>query len=358
MKKFILSSTVLLTSLFLLAGCGIVDTIACLRKDSVKVFNWGEYMDPEIIKDFEKEYDVCVKLVTFDSNESAITKMKTESFDVIVPSDYAIEQMVSEDLLEVLDWNRITNLNRTTDLADGLSTILSNVSFNVLDYGVPYFWGNVGILYNKDKVSVAELEQKQWNIFKENYDIAFYDSARDGFMVALKQLGYSMNTSDTTELTAAENWLQDIASKDNVVFLTDEILDEMPELKYDIALVYSGDAIYLMSEQEKLGFYVPTVGTNVWVDAMVIPKNAKNKDLAYDFINFVSSYDQALLNTEYVYYSTPRKDTYLDMIKPDGEFYAYIDAYEVTVNDNDEVFKYLPEVKSFTSDAWARIRIS
>lgn len=358
MKKFILLSSVLMSSLFLLAGCGIVDTISCIGKDSVKVFNWGEYMDPAIIKNFEKEHDVCVKLVTFDSNESAITKMKTESFDVIMPSDYAIEQMVGEDLLEVIDWSRIDNLDKTTGLADGLSSILESVPFNLLNYGVPYFWGNVGIVYNKDEVTLAELQEKQWNIFKESYDIAFYDSARDGFMVALKQLGYSMNTSNTAELTKAENWLKEIAGKSNVTFLTDEILDDMPELKYDLALAYSGDAIYLMSEQDKLGFFVPTVGTNVWVDAMVIPKNAKNKDLAYDFINFVSSYDQALLNTEYVYYSTPRKDVYEDVILEDGEFYDYIDAYEVIINEHDEVFAYLPEVKNFTSDAWARIRIS
>lgn len=358
MKKIILSLTLLITSAFFLSGCGVVKTISCIGKDSVKIFNWGDYIDPAIIKGFEKENDVCVKFVTFDSNEAAITKMKTESFDVIIPSDYAVEQMVEEDLLELMDWSKVTNLNKETDLAEGLKAILNTMDFNLLDYGVPYFWGNVGILYNKEKITQAELDTLQWDIFKENHKIAFYDSPRDGFMVALKQLGYQMNTKNEAELQAAESWLMGLSGKKNVSFLTDEILDDMPNLKYDLALSYSGDAIYIMSEQEKLGFYVPTKGTNVWADAMVIPKNATNKDLAYAFINYASSYKSSLLNTSYVMYSTPRKDVYNELITDGSDFYQYRDAYEVTINPNDEVFRYLPEVKSFTSDAWARVRIA
>ncbi len=356
MKKTLVLALMGLVTLAL-TGCGVVRSITCINKEKLALFNWGEYIDPEIIKGFEEEYDVCVNMSTFASNESAITKMKTESFDLVIPSDYAIEQMVSEDLIQTIDWNQIEGFNKTTDLAPGLVSILDELDFELLNYGVPYFWGNVGILYNKNVVSKAQLETLEWEIFKSNdYEIAFYDSARDGFMVALKNLGYSMNTSNQVELNEAENWLMDLARKNNVVFLTDEILDDMVSLTYDLALTYSGDAIYLMSEQDKLDFFVPNSGTNVWVDALVIPKNAKNVDLAYAFINYVLSNESATLNTEYVMYSTPRKDVYEAMISEDSDFYAYKNAYEVQIHTNDEVFRYIPTTKAFISDAWARIR--
>lgn len=340
-----------------LSGCGIVRTFTCLNKEKLALFNWGEYIDPDLIKAFEDEHNVCVTMSTFDSNESAITKMKTQSFDLIIPSDYAIEQMVVEDLLQTIDWTKIESFNKQTDLATGLQAILNEVSFDLLNYGVPYFWGNVGILYNTDKVTEAELNELEWEIFKSDYDVAFYDSSRDGFMVALKALDFSMNSSTVSELEQAEIWLSDLARKDGVVFLTDEILDDMVNLTYDLALTYSGDAIYLMSEQEKLGFFVPNSGTNVWVDAMVIPKNAKNVDLAYKFIDFMMTYDSQLANTSYVMYTTPRQDVYADMIKEGSDFYDYKDAYNVVIHANDEVFRYNQTTKAFLSDAWARIRV-
>lgn len=356
MKKTLALALLMLMSV-VLSGCGVVRSITCINKEKLMLFNWGEYIDPSILRGFEEEMDVCVNMSTFASNESAITKMKTESFDLVIPSDYAIEQMVAEDLIQTLDWSKILDFNPETDLAPGLVSILNALEFDLLDYGVPYFWGNVGILYNKSVVSAEQLETLEWDIFKsDDYEIAFYDSARDGFMVALKSLGYSMNTSTQTELNEAENWLMDLANNDQVVFLTDEILDDMVSLTYDLALTYSGDAIYLMSEQEQLDFFVPSRGTNVWVDALVIPKNAKNVDLAYAFINYVLSYDAATLNTEYVMYSSPRKDVYEAMISEDSDFYAYRNAYNVVIHNNDEVFRYIPTTKAFISDAWARIR--
>lgn len=356
MKKTIVLALLSLVSLTL-SGCGVVRSISCINKEKLRLFNWGEYIDPSIIKGFEDENNVCVSMSTFASNESAITKMKTESFDLVIPSDYAIEQMVEEDLIRTLDWSKIIDFNPTTDLASGLVSILNELEFELLDYGVPYFWGNVGILYNKDVVTLNELEAEEWDIFKSNdYEIAFYDSARDGFMVALKSLGYSMNTATQTELNEAENWLMDLANNDKVVFLTDEILDDMMTLSYDLALTYSGDAIYLMSEQDKLDFYVPNSGTNVWVDALVIPKNAKNVDLAYAFINYVILEESATLNTEYVMYSSPRKDVYEAMISENSDFYEYKSAYDVVIHEFDEVFRYVPITKAFVSDAWARIR--
>lgn len=356
MKKTMVMVLMGLVSLTL-SGCGVVRSITCINKEKLALFNWGEYIDPAVIRGFENEYDVCVNMSTFASNESAITKMKTQAFDLVIPSDYAIEQMVSESLIQTIDWSKITTFDPTTDLAPGLAAILDEIEFDLLDYGVPYFWGNVGILYNTDTVSKTELESLEWDIFKSNsYDIAFYDSARDGFMVALKSLGFSMNTSNQTELNAAESWLMDLANHQNVVFLTDEILDDMVSLTYDLALTYSGDAIYLMSEQSKLDFFVPNSGTNVWADAMVIPNNAKNVDLAYAFINYVLTQEAATLNTSYVMYSSPRKDVYEAMVAEDGDFYDYRSAYNVVIHPNDEVFQYVPATKAFITDAWARVR--
>lgn len=356
MKK-ILSLALLSLVGTILSGCGVVRTIGCINKEKLALFNWGEYIDKSILSAFEAEYNVCVSMSTFDSNESAITKMKTQSFDIIIPSDYAIEQMVKEDLIAEIDWSKITTFDKETDLASGLESILQAVEFDLLKYAVPYFWGNVGILYNKEVVTTAELETKEWEIFKAGYKTAFYDSSRDGFMVALKTLGYSMNSATQSELTEAEVWLTDLARRKNVVFLTDEILDDMVDLTYDIALTYSGDAIYLMSEQSKLGFYVPASGTNVWADAMVIPKNAKDTDLAYKFINFMMTYESQQKNTEYVMYTTPRQDVYTDMIKTDSAFYAYKDAYNIVIHTNDEVFRYNTTTKAFMNDAWARVRV-
>lgn len=355
MKK-ILTMLILILSAFTLASC---------KEADLKILIWGEYMDDSIVPAFQKEFGVKVKLVPFESNESAITKMKTEKFDLIVPSDYAAEQMIEEDLIQPIDWTKIPNLNRETSFADELKNIFDTVkndpedSVDLLNYMVPYFWGNVGILYNKEKISLEELEEKQWDIFKKtDIKTVMYDSSRDGFMIALMQLGYSPNTTNVDELKQAETYLASIAKQSNVVFLTDEILDDMKVPRYDMSLTYSGDAIYIMSEQPKLDFYVPTVGANIWADGFVIPKNARNAELAHQFINFISSFDNARKNTEFVMYQTPRKDVYEFMISAESELYEYRHVYQVKMNPNDEIYRYDKGAKSFMDDAWARIRTS
>lgn len=355
MKK-ILTMLILIVSTFTLASC---------KEADLKILIWGEYIDDTIVPAFQKEFGVRVKLVQFESNESAITKMKTEKFDLIVPSDYAAEQMIEEDLILPIDWSKIPNLNKETDLADELKNIFERVKndprdpVDLLEYMVPYFWGNVGILYNKEKISLEELEEKQWDIFKKtDIKTVMYDSSRDGFMIALMQLGYSPNTINVDELKEAEAYLASIAKQSNVVFLTDEILDDMKVPRYDMSLTYSGDAIYIMSEQPKLDFYVPTIGANIWVDGFVIPKNARNVELAHKFINYVSSYESALKNTEFVMYQTPRKDVYEYMISEESELYEFRHVYQVKMNPNDEIYRYNQGAKTFMDDAWARIRTS
>jgi spermidine/putrescine-binding protein len=186
--------------------------------------------------------------------------------------------------------------------------------------------------------------------------VMFYDSSRDSFMIALKVLGASMNTPTTQELADAETWLTDVAGNDTVQFLTDEVLDNMLDpARHDMAVVYSGDAVYLMFENDKLGYAVPEEGTNVWVDAMVIPKNAENVDLAYDFINFMTTYDAMLANTLEVAYTSPRQDVINEIVT--SEEYD-VDSYVVTVGENDEVFRYNAQFKQMLEEAWARVRSS
>lgn len=345
---------------FILLVVTLVTLTSCKQAD-IKLLMPGEYIDLSIVKSFQKETGYKVKIVPFESNEAALTKLKTESFDLVIPSDYMVEQMKKEDLLLKIDWDRITELDRETSFPDELKSLLDELEeeFSLLDYNVPYFWGNLGILYNKKKVSIELLEQEQWNIFKNTeLKIVMYDSSRDGFFVALKELGYSGNSSNTNELKEAENWLINMAKQPNVVFLTDEILDDMKIPKYDLSLTYSGDAVYLMDSNSDLGYFVPEIGTNVFVDGFSIPKEARDLDAVYAFINYISSYENALKNTLEVMYQSPRKDVYEEMIIEGSDLYEYVDAYKVVRHQNDELFRFVPFTKEFTDDAWAKIRSS
>ena len=302
-----------------------------------------------------------MKIVTFESNEAALTKARSEKYDLYLPSDYMIEQMIEEDMLQKIDWTKISNLNKETSFPDELQSLLDayEAEFPLLDYAVPYFWGNLGILYNTETVSLDLLEASQWEIFKNtSLNMVMYDSSRDGFFVALKTLGYSANTSNETELKEAENWLKDMTKNSRITFLTDEILDDMLVPRYDLSLTYSGDAVYLMGEQPKLGYFVPTVGTNVFVDAFAIPKDVNDLDAVYDFINFMSSYKSAKQNTLEIMYQATRKDVYNEMLAEGSDLYDLRDAYRVVLNPEDELFRYVPANKRFIDDSWATIRAS
>ena len=359
-KKILLILSSLLV-IFSLASCGTSET------GDLTVFNVGEYIDPDLISKFEEEYKCKVNYVTFDSNEAAITKMESESFDIVVPSEYAVEQLIKDGKLQKLDWSKI-NITKD-DLSQDLVFLLDklkneNEGYDLLEYAMPYFFGNVGIVYDRNKVSDEEIEELGWTIFKDSKYMnktAYYDSSRDGFMVALKALGYSMNTLDEKELEEAFNWILDVKQKTNSAFKTDELLSEMPDGKYAISLMYSGDAIYAIQEENEnvdLAFYVPPTGTNVYVDSMVIPKNAKNTEMAYNFINFMCEYDNALANTEYVGYSSCIEEVYNDVIKEDGEFYDFKDYYKVTYSLNDEFFRYNPELKYILNEYWVKLKLS
>jgi spermidine/putrescine transport system permease protein len=321
---------------------------------TLHIYNWGEYTGENVISAFEEATGAKVVMDLFDSNEQMYIKVVNgESYDLIVPSDYMIERLIQEDLIQKLDKSKLDCMDLINDDVKGLPYDENN------DYSVPYFWGTVGIVYDKTKVSEEDLENEGFNIFKdEKYkgDIYLYDSERDSFMQALKALGYSMNTTDEKELEDAYNWLVECVQTMDPEIVTDEIIDNMVQGRKALGLIYSGDATYVISENENMGFYMPEGGTNLWSDAMVIPKNAKNVDLAHEFINFITSYDQAYDNSSYVGYTSPNIEVMDELSTTD---FDGIDAYTPrSDNENDEVFKYDEKTRKVIANYWSKVKIA
>ena len=321
---------------------------------TLHIYNWGEYTGENLISDFEKKTGCKVVMDLFDSNEQMYIKIANgESYDILVPSDYLIERLLQEDMLQPLDENQLDCLDEISDSVKGLPYDPNN------EYSIPYFWGTVGIVYDKTKVDEKDLEKEGFNIFlnqKYKGDIYLYDSERDSFAMALKGLGYSMNTDDEKELLEANNWLLQCVQTMQPEIVTDEIIDNMAQGRKALGLIYSGDAAYIMSENEDIGFYMPKTGTNIWSDALVIPKNATNVELAHEFINYVSSYEGAYDNSSYVGYTSPNKEVMIDLSKTD---YQGISAYTpIRQNDQDEVFKYNAKTRKILSNYWSKIKIA
>ena len=323
---------------------------------TLHIYNWGEYTGENIIGDFEEETGATVVMENFDSNEQMYIKVANgESYDLLVPSDYMIQRLIEEDLLQKLDKSKLTCMDKLADAVKGLPYDPNN------DYSVPYFWGTVGIVYDKNKVDIEDLEREGYNIFlDEKYkgDVYLYDSERDSFMMALKALGYSMNTENEQELQEAYEWLVQCVETMDTEIVTDEIIDNMAQGRKALGLIYSGDASYVMAENEDMGYFMPETGTNLWSDAMVIPKNAKNPDLAHAFINYASDYDGAYDNSSYVGYTSANQEV-MDILSGEGGDYEGINAYiPRTDNENDEVFVYNEDTKKIISDLWSRVKIA
>ena len=267
----------------------------------LKLYLPGEYLGENVISDFEKQYGVRVIVENFDSNEMMYTKlMAGDRYDVIIPSDYMIERLMNEDFLQPLDKSMIPNMENMSDAVLGMSYDPDNT------YSIPYFWGSVGLVYNHENVDPAVIESEGWEVLR-NTDYAghiyIYDSERDSFMMAFKALGYSMNTEDPNEINDAYEWLLQMNNTMSPVYVTDEVIDGMMNGYKDIAVVYSGDAAVVLDENEDMSFYMPSQGTNIWCDAMVIPQNAENPKLAHEFINYMLTYEAAFDNTETVGYT-------------------------------------------------------
>lgn len=324
---------------------------------TLHVYNWGEYTGENIISGFEELTGAKVIMDNFDSNEQMYIKVANgDAYDVLVPSDYMIQRMMQEKMLQKLEpETRKECLGELADAIKGLPYDPKN------EYSIPYFWGTVGIVYDKTKVFEEDLEKDGWDIFldqKFKGDIYLYDSERDSFMMALKALGYSMNTTSQDELNDAYNWLIQCVQTMDPEIVTDEIIDNMAQARKALGLIYSGDAAYVMSENENMGFYMPKSGTNLWSDAMVIPKNAKNPKLANEFIRYITSYDAAMDNSSYVGYTSPNKEV-MEELGGKGGDYDGINAYTPRAGyDKDEVFQYDEITRKIIADLWSRVKVA
>ena len=323
---------------------------------TLHLYNWGEYTGENIIRNFEEETGATVVMENFDSNEQMYIKVVNgESYDILVPSDYMIQRLIQEDLLQKLDHSKLDCIDLLTEDVKGLPYDPKN------EYSVPYFWGTAGIVYDKTKVDIKDLEEQGYNIFlNEKYkgDIYLYDSERDSFMMALKALGYSMNTENEKEINEAYEWLVKCVQTMDPEIVTDEIIDNMAQGRKALGLIYSGDATYVVSENENMGYYLPETGTNLWSDAMVIPKNAKNPELAHAYINYATNYEGAYDNSSYVGYTSSNQEV-MDTLSGEGGDYEGIDSYiPRSGNKMDEVFVYNEKTKQIISNLWSRVKIA
>ena len=320
----------------------------------LKLYLPGEYLGENVISDFEKQYGVRVIVENFDSNEMMYTKlMAGDRYDVIIPSDYMIERLMNEDFLQPLDKSMIPNMENMSDAVLGMSYDPDNT------YSIPYFWGSVGLVYNHENVDPAVIESEGWEVLR-NTDYAghiyIYDSERDSFMMAFKALGYSMNTEDPNEINDAYEWLLQMNNTMSPVYVTDEVIDGMMNGYKDIAVVYSGDAAVVLDENEDMSFYMPSQGTNIWCDAMVIPQNAENPKLAHEFINYMLTYEAAFDNTETVGYTSPNAEVFEEMTSSE-DLYADNAAYLPRSGyEKDEMFHDNQVLMRELSKLWIKVK--
>jgi len=331
-----------------------VDAIEKYGSDVLKVYNCGEYIGENVISDFEEQFGVKVIYELYDSNEMLYTKLQAgDAYDIIVPSDYLIQRLIANDALTELDHSLIPNLDNLSEDVKGWEYDPDNT------YSVPYFWGSVGLVYNTTTVPTELIEAEGYSILK-NTDykgrVYVYDSERDAFMLAFKALGYSMNTDNENEIMEAYDWLIELNDTMDPVYVTDEVIDAMMGGLKDIAVVYSGDAAVILDENEDMSFFAPYEGTNIWCDAMVIPKNAENPLLAHEFINFILSYEASYDNTVTVGYTSPNAEVLEEMTAEDG-MYAENEAYYPRSGyEYDEVFRDNRTLMQKLSELWIKVK--
>ena len=358
-----------------LVGCGAENSDSGILE--LNVFNAEEYISEfdadwettDIIEDFEayatEKYGRKVKVnySTFGTlenmyNELQLTKKKgkngyTYAYDLVCPSDYMIQRMIENDLLSEINFDKIPNLKNI-----GKQYLEQSRQFDPENkYSVPYCWGTVGILYNK---MMVDEPVDSWSIlwdpkYKDN--ILMQDSVRDAFGVTLKYLGYSLNSIDLDELTEAKNLL--IEQKPLVqAYVIDQVRDKMIGNEAALGVIYSGEAIYTQKENPNLEYVIPKEGSNIWIDSWVIPKNAEHKENAEKFINFLCRPDIALMNFEYITYSTPNEAA-RELIEDESIRNSEIAFPDLSKYDNLETFQYLgTEADQVYGDLWNKVKSS
>lgn len=327
---------------------------------TINVYNWGQYIADgsdgciDVIAEFEKAYpNIKVNYMTFDSNESMYTKLVAggSSFDIIIPSDYMIEKLISEDRLEPLNFDNIPNFKyideQFTDPAYDPGSV----------YSVPYTWGSVGIIYNSAYVSEEDVADKSWNLlWNKKYagKILMFDNPRDAFAIAELSLGYSLNTEDTAELDASADKLRQ--QKPLVqAYVMDQVFQKMQREEAWIAPYYAGDFLVMKEENENLEFYHPKEGFNIFVDAICIPKGAEHKTEAEIFINFLLEPEICAGNLEYIGYSSPETAS-LEFMDPEivDDPITYPD--EATRALGEEFFSLNIEATQYMNALWLTVK--
>lgn len=346
-KKWLALAMAALLLALPLAGCADGGDKVTLR-----IYNWGDYIDPDVLADFKTQNpDINVIYDTFDSNEAMLAKLDGGSnYDILFPSDYMVEKMIAEDKLQKLDLSKIENLG--------------NIDPRFMDqaydpgngYSIPYTWGTLGILYN---TTLVEEPVDSWGIlFDEKYakQIIMYDSVRDSMAVALKYLGHSCNERDEAKLSEAGELLTQ-QKKDGLVkaYMTDQVKQTMISGSAALAVVYSGDAVLCMEENEDLAYAVPQEGSNLFYDAIVMSKSCTNTEAAYRFINYLCDAEVAEKNITYIGYSTPNQAA-LELM---GEEYQSDPVYnpDDAILKKCEVFLDLGEYTDTYNQIWEKVKL-
>lgn len=344
LRKISILITIGLMVSTMLTGCGGTDS-----KKVLNVYNVGDYIDENIITLFEEKTGIDVQYETYDTNEMMYQKVKSGStnYDLIFPSDYMVEKMKSEGLLQKIDFKNIPNMKYID------KSFLNPIYDETNEYSVPYMWGTFGILYNKKMVKEPV---DSWNILwnpKYKGNIMMFDSVRDTMGISLKRLGYSMNTTNPKEINEAMKEL--MKQKDLVLaYVNDEGKDRLLGEEVAMGIAYSGDAVTLMEENPNLAYAIPKEGTNKWVDAMAIPKSAQNKKEAEMFINFLLDPEIAKMNAEYIGYSTPNEGA-LKLL--DKDVTSNPVAYPPkSVMDKTETFIDLGDKLRLYDEAWIKLK--
>lgn len=321
--------------------------------EKVIVYNWGEYLDPKTIELFEEETGISVTYEEYETNEIMYPKIVSQAiaYDVVCPSDYMIQRMIENDLLAEINWDNIPNIKNMDP-----TYMEQSKSFDPKNkYSVPYCVGTVGILYNK---SMVKEPVDSWDILwnpKYKDSILMQDSVRDAFAVALKRLGHSINSTEVDQLAAAA---EDLMEQKPLVqaYVVDQVRDKMIGNEAALGVIYSGEAGYTKRENPDLEYVIPKEGSNVWIDSWVIPKNAQNKENAEKFINFMCRPEIALMNFEYLTYSTPNLKA-REMIEDEEIRNSKILFPEPEDLSNCETFQFLgDDVDSYYNELWNKVK--
>ncbi|MBP1047779.1 ABC transporter substrate-binding protein [Enterococcus sp. BWM-S5] len=338
---------ILLIILVLFLGVGQLERASGMAgADTLTIYNWGDYIDPQLIKEFEKETGYKVNYETFDSNEAMFTKIQQggTAYDITIPSEYMIQKMISEDMLLKIDQSKLTGLENIDERFLNLDFDPNN------NYSIPYFWGTLGIIYN-DKFIDGEKIQEWDDLWRPELkdNLMLIDGAREVMGLSLNSLGYSLNSKNGKELAEASDKLNKLT--DNVkAIVADEIKMYMINEESAVAVSFSGEAAEMLDGNEHLHYVIPSQGSNLWFDNIVIPKTAKNIDGAYAFINFMLRPEIAAQNAEYIGYSTPNKKAEALLPKeisedeqfyPDDETISRLEVYEDLGSEYLEIYNDL-----------------